>query len=207
MAFADRGRGPRRRVPPAPPAAAFHEEGLGEEFEEDEEEDFNEGGSRHSSNDRDSRDSRKGAGKGEWYERARPRDGPIPPAPKFVGNIDKEPRCLKAYLGKLGTRRKLVRLQLAAEELAIRAMTSFEGGAAEEYAEDDDLERFETPDGLDLLIEELKVMFPYGERGRSSRDRGTLRVVQTWKARGSASLHQKIRDVVSQDESEGHRLA
>eukprot|EP00975_Prorocentrum_lima_P033109 6946981-Prorocentrum_lima.AAC.1 len=48
--------------------------------------------------------------------------------------------------------------------MAIRAIGAFQDEAADEYADDDDaLDRFEVPNGLQVLMDELREKFPYDE--------------------------------------------
>ncbi|CAE7442520.1 unnamed protein product [Symbiodinium natans] len=89
------------------------------------------------------------------------RSGAIPTAPAFDGDVEANPYCLRLYRRKLMRWVRLTKEYLPASEQALRALEQLRGDAELEFEEIDD-SRFDHPDGISRLLQDLEVSF--GER-------------------------------------------
>ncbi|CAE7242540.1 RE1 [Symbiodinium natans] len=109
------------------------------------------------------RGSRGGAGNSKEQKESerRWRSGAIPPAPMFDGDVEANPYCLRHYRRRLRRWVRLTQEYLPANEQALRALEQLRGDAELEFEEVDD-SRFDHPEGIQRLLDDLEVSF--GER-------------------------------------------
>ena len=79
------------------------------------------------------------------------RAGPVPPPPKYDGDLKKDPRGLKKYRYQIKIWQLRPKFQLTPEEQALALLSGLEGDAAEEFLEMDP-ETFFVPDGVDRIL-------------------------------------------------------
>lgn len=86
------------------------------------------------------------------------RSGQIPPAPVFEGDIDQDPYCLRHYKKRLLRWIRITKEFLPPNEQALRAREQLRGEAEIEFEEVDD-SRFDHPDGINRLLQDLSESF------------------------------------------------
>ena len=79
------------------------------------------------------------------------RGGACPKAPKFDGDIEKDPGCLRKWKKDIKLWRKRARFHLPPNELAMDLMQALEGRARREL-ENVDCDDFDVEDGIEKLI-------------------------------------------------------
>ena len=89
------------------------------------------------------------------------RSGQVPPAPVFEGDVELDPDCLRHYKHRLSRWIRITREFLPPNEQALRAREQLRGEAELELEEVPD-DRYDHPDGVAHLLEDLEVSF--GER-------------------------------------------
>ena len=86
------------------------------------------------------------------------RSGHIPAPPNFTGDIESDPFCLRHYTRALRRWTTITKEYLPKNEQALRALDALSGDAALELEEIDD-SRYNHPNGIDTLLEDLRVSF------------------------------------------------
>ena len=114
------------------------------------------------------------------------RDGAIPPAPEFDGNVEDNPRALNEYKKRLDRWVRITREMLSPSEQALRARDRLLGDAAVELYEVMD-SRYDCPQGIANLLEDLAV--PFGEK-EHLRQGGVVREYETISRAQGESVHQ-----------------
>ena len=105
------------------------------------------------------RGSRGGSGPGsQGGSGPKWRSGAVPQAPGFDGDVEKDPFCFRLYQRRLLRWVAITREFLPANEQALRALEQIRGDAELEFEEVDD-SRFNKPDGIQILLSDLKAAF------------------------------------------------
>ena len=86
------------------------------------------------------------------------RSGHIPAPPSFSGDIENDPFCLRHYSRALRRWVTITKEYLPPNEQALRALDALSGDAALEFEEIDD-DRYNTPTGIETLLQDLGVSF------------------------------------------------
>ena len=103
--------------------------------------------------------------------KAKWRSGQVPAAPSFDGDIDNNPYCLRHYRKRLLRWVRITKEFLPPNEQALRAREQLRGEAETEFEEVSD-DRFDHPDGIQRLLDDLQESF--GEK-EIFRQGGTIR--------------------------------
>ena len=86
------------------------------------------------------------------------RSGAVPAAPAFNGDVETDPFCLRHYRRRLHRWVAITKEDLPPSEQALRALEQLRGDAETKLEEIDDA-RYNCPEGITLLLEDLEVSF------------------------------------------------